>query len=112
MAGRRYHWQPDHRERIRVKKKKVTDDILITDYSSDISSINNEISVLQNAINRYKLDLKTLKKKSKKDNDLKQDFEKLNNEMKLINQALINISKENNEKEGNEKWKKNIQNQI
>ena len=37
------------------------------------------------------------------DNDLKQNFEKLNNEMKLINQALINISKENNEKEGNEK---------
>ena len=82
-----------------LKKRRILDEKVIVDYSSDIVSINNEINVLQNAINRYKLDLKTLKKKSKNDNDLKQNFEKLNNEMKLINQALINISKENN-KEG------------
>ena len=82
-----------------LKKRRIFDEKVIVDYSSDIVSINNEINVLQNAINRYKLDLKTLKKKSKNDNDLKQNFEKLNNEMKLINQALINISKENN-KEG------------
>ena len=86
-----------------LKKRRILDEKNIVDYSSDIVSINNEIKVLQNAINRYKLDLKTLKKKSKNDNDLKHNFEKLNNEMKLINQSLINISKENNEKEGNEK---------
>ena len=82
-----------------LKKRRILDEKVIVDYSSDIVSINNEINVLQNAINRYKLDLKTLKKKSKNDNGLKQNYEKLNNEMKLINQALINISKENN-KEG------------
>ena len=62
-----------------LKKRRIFDEKVIVDYSSDIVSINNEIKVLQNAINRYKLDLKTLKKKSKNDNDLKQNFEKLNN---------------------------------
>ena len=76
-----------------VKKKKyiTNENVVLMDYSTEISSINNKIDVLQKALNNYKDELKMLKKRSLKENrNFKEDFDNLENKITIINNVLSN----------------------